>query len=210
MNIALAIMIGLALSAACGLRVFVPLLVLSVAAKASALALAPSLAWIGSTEAVIAFAVATVLEVVAYKVPWLDHALDAVASPAAVVAGTLVTASQIGAINGVSPLVQWSCALIAGGGIAGLIQVGSVSTRAASTLTTAGIANPFISAGQSIMAVILSVMAVVVPIIAMIVVAGVVLGTIGVIVWFVMARRAKARRLATVPVIAYRRALPVA
>ena len=150
MDIAIAIMIGLALSAACGLRVFVPLLVLSIAAKVGVLALGTSLGWIGSTEAVIAFSVATVLEIVAYKVPWLDHALDTVASPAAVMAGTIVSASQIGAISGVSPLMQWSCALIVGGGIAGIMQTGSVSTRVASTVVTGGIANPFISVIQSV------------------------------------------------------------
>ncbi len=197
MSIALAIMIGLALSAACGLRVFVPLLVLSVAAKAGALSLAPSLAWIGTPEAIIAFSVATVLEIVAYKVPWLDHALDTIASPAAIMAGTVVSASQIGAIHGVSPLVQWSCAIIAGGGIAALMQTGSVSTRAASTLTTAGLANPIISSGQSLLAIALSVLAVLVPVAAIVLVAVLLAGAVGAIFWIVHVRRShRARSLA--------------
>ena len=191
MNIALAMMIGLALSAACGLRVFVPLLVLSIAAKAGALSLAPSLAWIGTPEAIIAFSVATVIEIVAYKVPWLDHALDTIASPAAVMAGTIVSASQIGAIHGVSPLVQWTCAIIAGGGIAALMQTGSVSTRAASTLTTAGLANPIISAGQSLLAVVMSVLAVLVPVLAIVMVAIMLAGAVGVILWIAHVRRSR-------------------
>jgi hypothetical protein len=200
MQIALAITIGLALSAACGLRVFVPLLALSVAAKAGAISLAPSLAWIGGTEAVVALAVATVLEIAAYKVPWLDHALDTIASPAAVLAGILVSASQIGAISGVHPLVQWSCAIIAGGGIAGLVQAGSVSTRAASTLTTAGLANPIVSAVQSVLAVIVSVLAILVPVVAASLVVLVLVGAVGMIVWIARGRRAAGvRRLAAAP-----------
>jgi len=159
-------MIGLGLSAACGLRVFVPLLVLSIAAKSGAVHMAPSMSWVGSTEALVAFAVATVVEIAAYKIPWLDHALDTVASPAAIIAGAIVSASQIGAIDGVSPLLQWSSAIIAGGAAAGLVQTGTVSTRAASTVTTAGLMNPIISACQSVLAIIMSVLAVVMPALA--------------------------------------------
>ena len=199
MNITLAIIVGLALSAACGLRVFVPLLVLSIAARMGVLSLAPSLGWAGSNEAIIAFSVATVLEIVAYKVPWLDHALDTIASPAAVLAGTMVTASQVGAIHGVSPMLQWACAIIAGGGIAGLVQTGSVSTRAASTVTTAGLANPIISAIQSLLAIVLSVLAVVAPIIAAVLVVLVVGSAIGMILWIVRGRRAAASRRLAIP-----------
>lgn len=204
MDIAIAIMIGLALSAACGLRVFVPLLVLSIAAKVGVLALGTSLGWIGSTEAIIAFSVATVLEIAAYKVPWLDHALDTVASPAAVMAGTIVSASQIGAISGISPLMQWSCAIIVGGGIAGLMQTGSVSTRAASTVVTAGIANPFISVIQSVLAVVMSVLAVLVPVLAVLMAVAMLCGA-GVVVFWI-ARLRRSRRVATVAVVSARTA----
>ncbi len=162
--------LGLGLSAACGFRVFVPLLILSIAAHAGMVNLGQSMAWIGSNAAMIAFGCAALLEIIAYKVPWLDHALDTIASPAAVIAGTIVAASQMGAI-GADPLLQWGAALIAGGGAAGLVQATSVTTRAASTVGTAGLLNPFISAGQSVMSIIVSVMAVLAPIVALIVLA---------------------------------------
>lgn len=206
MNIALAVMIGLGLSAACGLRVFVPLLVLSIAAHAGSVGLAPSLAWIGSQEAVIAFGCATVLEVVAYKVPWLDHFLDVAASPAAVVSGTIVSASQIGAIGGVSPLVQWSCALIAGGGIAGLMQTASVGTRAISTVATAGTANPIINAGQSVLSVAMSLLSIVLPILAAIAVV-IFVAIMGLVVWRWRAKRRRVlalRMASAAPIGAYR------
>lgn len=196
MQIALAIMLGLGLSAACGLRVFVPLLVLSAAARMGAASLAPSLAWMGSNEALICFGVATVLEIVAYKVPWLDHALDTVATPTAVCAGAIVSASQIGAISGVNPLVQWTCAIIAGGGLAGIVQTGTVTTRAVSTVGTGGLANPFISAIQSVLSVFVSVMAVVLPILGGLFALMVVGGGIWVVVKLRRRSKAKAARLA--------------
>jgi hypothetical protein len=75
------------------------MLVLCVAARAGVVPLSASMAWLASTPALVALSVATVLEIAAYKVPWLDHALDTVASPAAVIAGTLITASQLGAVD---------------------------------------------------------------------------------------------------------------
>jgi len=95
METILSLLIGIGLSAACGFRVFVPLLVVSVASHTGHLHLSSGFEWMGSDAALIAFAVATVLEVAAYYIPWLDNLLDTVASPAAVIAGTLVTASLI-------------------------------------------------------------------------------------------------------------------
>ncbi|MFN7019908.1 MAG: DUF4126 domain-containing protein [Phycisphaerales bacterium] len=156
-------MVGLGLAAACGFRVFVPLLVLSLAARTGQVNLSGSMGWIASDGALIAFATASVLEVVGYWVPWIDHALDVVASPAAVVAGTLAAASQFADLG---PMLGWTAAIIAGGGLAGAVQVMSVATRAASTVTTAGLGNPIISAVQSVGSLVLSLAAVVAPIVA--------------------------------------------
>jgi hypothetical protein len=180
--------LGIGLAAACGFRVFVPLLALSIGAHAGLISLGESFAWVGSYPAMIALGTASVLEIVAYKAPWLDHALDTVASPAAVVAGTLVAGSQLG-VTGMDPLLTWSLALIAGGGAAGLVQATSVVTRAASTVATAGFLNPFISAGQSVLSVIVSVMAILAPIVAVVVLVVFVAG-LAVVLLRVRARRA--------------------
>lgn len=175
MDTVLAVLMGVGLAAACGFRVFVPLLVLSIATKAGWVSVASNLQWIGSTEALIALGTASVLEVVAYKVPWLDHALDTIATPAAVIAGTIVAASQTGQIsfNGGSggAMLQWGLALIAGGVAAGAVQVASVATRAASTVVTGGLANPVISAGESVLAVGASILAIVAPVVAFVLIA---------------------------------------
>src|SRR5690242_8242299 len=119
MEIILSLCAGMALSAACGFRVFVPLLITSIAAHSGHLHLGSQFAWIASTPALITFSVATVLEVTAYYVPWLDHFLDTVATPAAIVAGSILTASMV---TDMSPYLRWTLGVIAGGGAAGMVQ----------------------------------------------------------------------------------------
>lgn len=163
MEILLSVLIGLGLAAACGFRIFVPFLVVSIASASGHLDLAPGFEWIGTTPALIAFAVATALEIAAYYIPWLDNLLDTIATPAAVVAGAIVAASVV---QDVSPFLRWSLAVIVGGGIAGTIQVATATVRGGSAMTTGGIANPAVSTGELGGSVVTSVLAVVVPVLA--------------------------------------------
>ncbi len=154
---------GVGLAAACGFRVFVPLLVLSVAAILGAVPLAGDFAWLASTPALIALATATVMEIAAYYVPWLDHALDVVATPAAVLAGVVTTAAVV---SDLSPVIRWTLAIVAGGGVAGAVQGATVLLRLKSGVTTAGVGNPLVSTGETASSTVTSVLAVVVPVIA--------------------------------------------
>src|SRR5918995_2282128 len=138
MDFALSVCLGIGLAAACGFRVFVPLLGLSIAALTGYLELNENFAWAGTWPAFACFLTATILEIGAYYVPWLDNLLDSVTTPAAVLAGTVVTASVV---TDMPPLARWSLALIAGGGTAGLIQSATVALRGTSTATTAGSGN---------------------------------------------------------------------
>src|SRR5205814_3692163 len=141
----LSICLGIGLSAACGFRIFVPMLVMSIAALSGHLSLAHGFEWIGSYPALIAFSVATCLEIAGYYIPWVDHLLDTVATPAAIVAGTIVTASMVA---DVSPFLKWTLAIIAGGGAAGMVQGTTVLARGASGATTAGLANPVVATAE--------------------------------------------------------------
>jgi hypothetical protein len=154
--------LGIGLSAACGFRVFVPLLFMSLASLSGHLTLAHSFAWIGTYPALITFAVATSLEIGGYYIPWVDHLLDTLATPAAVVAGTIVTAAII---TDVSPLLKWTLAVIAGGGVAGVVQGSTVLARATSTATTGGLGNPLFATIELGGAVMTSIMALVAPIV---------------------------------------------
>ena len=158
---------GLGLSAACGFRVFVPLLVLSIAALSGHAHLGSGFAWIGTYPALIAFAAATLLEVAGYYIPVVDNFLDSVTTPAAIIAGTIVTASFA---FDLSPLLKWSLAIIGGGGLAGAVQAATVATRAVSTGGTGGLANPLVSTTELGASVVTSILSVLFPILAVLVI----------------------------------------
>lgn len=183
MDIFLSICIGIGLSAACGFRVFVPLLCLSIATHFGLgdIHLAKSFAWIGSYPAMIAFAVATVVEIIAYYVPWLDNALDSAAIPIATAAGIFVTASVVADID---PFWRWTLAVIAGGGIAASTQLATTKARLASSATTGGFANPVLATVEAVSSTALSIFAVVWPIVAL-VLALAVLAACWMVIWFV-------------------------
>jgi hypothetical protein len=161
MELLLSICLGIGLAAACGFRVFVPLLGIGVAAHAGHLHLAEGMEWMSSWPALICFAVATVLEIVAYYVPWLDNLLDTIASPAAVIAGAVATASVV---YDMSPFLRWTLALIAGGGLAIVVQSATVGVRGASTATTGGLGNFVVSTLELVLAIVTTILSIVLPI----------------------------------------------
>jgi hypothetical protein len=180
METALSIALGIGLSAACGFRIFVPLLIISAANYTGHINLSTGFEWIGTLPALIVFATATVLEILAYYVPCLDQLLDAIATPAAVVAGVIASASVF---TEVSPMIRWILALIGGGGIAGLAQGATALTRLKSTALTGGLGNPIVSTAELIGSVGTSVLALLVPILCVILIVG------GLALVFIPARR---------------------
>jgi hypothetical protein len=164
-------LIGISLSAACGFRVFVPMLVMSIAVHTGHLTPAFGFEWLGSWLALTGFAIATVVEITGYFIPVVNHALDLIATPAAAVAGTVLTASLAGEI---SPFLRWSLAVVAGGAVAGGVQLATVSLRSA--VGPAG-ASGVVAAAEDGAAVATSLLAVTVPLLA--------IGLLGILVYFV-------------------------
>jgi len=160
-QIILSVMVGVGLSAACGFRVFIPPLVIAIASKAGHITLGADFAWMGTDIALVSFGLAAVLEVGAYYIPWLDNALDAIAAPVAVVAGTLTSAAVFGDM---SPWLKWSLAAIAGGGAAGAVQLTTTVTRGASSALTGGMGNWVVSTVEGAGSIITAVLAIVIPI----------------------------------------------
>lgn len=163
METLLSLCLGIGLAAACGFRIFAPLLAMSIAANTGHLSLAGGFDWIGSRPALMAFGVATVLEVLAYYVPWLDNLLDTAAVPIAVVAGIVVTASVV---TDVSPLLRWTLAAVAGGGAAGTTQSLTTLTRSLSSVTTGGFGNPLVATAEAGSSLVLSALSLIAPLIA--------------------------------------------
>lgn len=156
----LSVLTGIGLAAACGFRVFVPLLALGLAGRAHVLPLNESFAVLAALPTLIALGTAAVLEVVAYYVPWLDNALDVAAAPAAVIAGVLASAASI---TSLPPVLLWGIAIIGGGGAAGLLHGATSLLRLKSTAVTGGVANPVVSTGELFGAVVTSAVALLIP-----------------------------------------------
>ncbi len=178
MNEIMAIFAGVGLAAACGFRVFVPLFIASLAANSGVdmfgdvhfdQMLGANFEWLGSTPITVALGIATALEIGSYYIPWLDNALDSIATPAAVVAGTFITGAMMPDFMGDGSF-KWIVSTIAGGGTAGVVQGASVITRGTSTATTGGIGNPVVSTAELGGSILTAGLAILVPIVAGIVV----------------------------------------
>lgn len=157
-----AIALGIGLSASTGFRVFVPMLVASVAAHLKLIPLTDGFAWLGSWPAMICFGAATVAELITYYIPFVDNLLDVITTPLAVGAGTLLMTSVLPVDN---EMLKWITGLIVGGGAAATIQSGSVMTRLASSKLTAGVGNPVVATGEHAAAFGFSIMTLIAPII---------------------------------------------
>lgn len=160
MEIIIALCLGVTLSAACGFRVFLPPLVVSLGAMYGHILLSSGFEWLGTTEAAIAFAIATVLEILAYYIPIVDNLLDTVQIPIAVAIGTVLTAATLGHTD---PLVQWTLAAIAGGGTAGLTGTLASLTRLASTGLTGGFGNFIVATVELVGSIFLSILGITFP-----------------------------------------------
>jgi hypothetical protein len=177
---------GLALAAAAGFRVFVPLLALSLAARAGWVELSPSFDWLATTPASLALATATILEIAAYYVPFFDNVLDTLAAPVAVLAGIVASAALL---TDLPPWLQYTIAIVGAGGAAGAVHASTSLLRLKSSAATAGMGNPILATLELIGSVLIAVVALVAPFIALIAAVALVV---------LLTRRFNARRLANV------------
>jgi uncharacterized membrane protein len=154
---------GISLAACAGLRAFLPLLAVGVAARMGWFPVQDWFAWVGTNEALITFGVASVLEILADKVPVLDNALDAFHTVARPIAGALVA---VGAMNQLNPTYAVALGIVLGAPVAGAFHLTKAGTRAASTTMTAGFANPVLSLVEDVVAFFGIVLALVAPVLA--------------------------------------------
>lgn len=163
LDLALAIAMGVGLAAAVGFRVFLPMLVLSIAAYGGHVTLSGGLAWLGTPAALVMLSVAAALEILGYYIPGVDNVLDGIAAPAALIAGTVVSAAVM---TDLPPMIKWTTAVIAGGGAAGLTQGLTSLLRAKSTVMTLGLGNHVVATGELGGAIIVSLLALAAPLAA--------------------------------------------
>ena len=169
----LSIALGLGLAAATGFRVFLPFLIAGLAARAGWMPLTDAFQWIATTPALLMLGTAAAFESLAYYIPGVDHVLDVLATPATLVAGVVVSAA---AMADVPPALLWPVAIIAGGGVAGLMKGGTALIRAQTAVATGGLGNPVVSTAEGVGAVVLSLLALLVPLLA-------IAAVVGLLVW---------------------------
>lgn len=166
-DIIISIFLGIGLAAAVGFRVFLPLLMLSLAGYYGIIPINESWQWVGSLTTIIVMGIATLVEIFGYYIPWFDNLLDTIALPLATLAGTAVMVATVTDLN---PVITWALAIIAGGGTAAAIKGNTAAARLTSTATTGGIGNPVLSTVETGTSIVMAVASIFVPIIGFILV----------------------------------------
>ena len=158
---------GLGLAAASGFRVFLPPFLMAVWVRFGFLDVnieGTEFEAFSSDVSILLLGVASLSEILAYKIPWMDNMLDSLATPMAGLAGVSVVAVSL---EGADPSVQWALAIIAGGGTSLSIQSATVAGRGLSSMFTLGLANPFFSLIEDIASILLIFIALLAPLVAL-------------------------------------------
>jgi len=182
---------GLSLAACAGLRAFLPLLAVGLAGRLDWIPLTSHFEWLESTPSLLVFSVAVVAELLADKVPWLDHMLDLLQTFVKPIAGVIAVAAVL---HELTPLQGAVLALVLGGGVAGAVHLGKANLRLLSTASSAGLANPVVSVAEDGGAWGLALAAIWIPLIA----ATVLIVLFLVTIWFLYKKRSRLRALRAV------------
>jgi hypothetical protein len=163
------ILSGLTLAAPAGVNAYIPLLAVALAERLGWLHLYEPYDVLGSWWVIAIIAVLLIVEVVADKVPAVDHVNDVIQTVVRPAAGGLLAVSSSGH-GSVSPVVL----LVAGVLIAGGVHAVKASARPVVNASTAGAGAPVVSTLEDVGAVIVTVLALLVPVLAAIVIIAVV------------------------------------
>ncbi|MFT3978983.1 MAG: DUF4126 domain-containing protein [Ferruginibacter sp.] len=162
MTLFISICIGIGLAASSGFRIFIPLLAANIASLTGLHQFGSGFDWLNGWTPFYILLTASIAEITAYYIPWLDNVLDHIALPVAVAAGTILSASFITADW--EPALKWGLALLAGGSTAGIIHSGMGLLRLGSTATTGGLGNPVVTTAENGASIGFSAMALLVPV----------------------------------------------
>lgn len=154
--------LAFSLSAAAGLRAFLPLLAAGILSRVGVVELGEGYAFIGSAPALVCFGLATVIEVVGDKFPAVDHLLDLAGTFIRPLAGSLLAAAVMWQID--EPLWALALGVIVGAPTALAPHAAKAATRGISTATTAGLGSPVLSTLEDVAALAITALAILLPI----------------------------------------------
>ncbi len=161
--------VGIALAATAGMRAFLPLLVLGIAARLGRFEISEGYRWLASDPALITFGVAVVAETLADKIPIVDHALDTVQTIIKPAIGTMVAAAMFVQL---SPFHATLLGLAVGGTVATGVHLAKAKVRLLSSLTTGTILNPILSFAEDVVSTVIAAVAVLAPFLALLFIGG--------------------------------------
>ncbi len=156
-------LVGIGLAASVGLRIFLPILIVSIFAYTGNLTLSTYFTWLGYLPVLIILFLLSVIEILAYFIAWLDNYLDTIEHPLSIIAGILITGAVITDFN---PYLKWLMALLIGGGVAGTINAATSMIRLKTSAETGGSKNFIVSSSEAVAAIILSLLSILEPFIA--------------------------------------------
>ena len=161
------IFLAFGLSAACGFRIFIPPLTYSLLYRADLVQLGEGWDWIGSDWVIAVLALAALFEIIGNLFPWFDNLLDLLATPTAIIAGTILSAFSLSEID---PGLKWILSVMSGVLITGGFQLTTVSLRGFSSIFTGGFINPIISVIEDFISLLISISIIIFPIFGIILV----------------------------------------
>ena len=164
-SVASSFCLAIGLSAACGFRVFVPPLTYGIFYKANLVELSDSWIWIGNDWVILLFALATIIEILATFIPFIDNTLDIISTPVSMIAGTVLASSSL---SNLDPGLQWLLSIICGIGVTGSFQFSTVTLRGMLSVFTGGILNPFFSLLEDTIAFLIAISTILIPIFGLI------------------------------------------
>ena len=175
-----ALLTGLGLATAAGLNAYVPLLVVGVLGRLDVVTLPAPYDSLSSTPALIVLGVLLAVELLVDKVPGVDSVNDVVQTVVRPLAGAVLFAGSVGILTDLPPWVGVVAGIITAGGV----HATKTAIRPAVTVSTAGTANPLVSAVEDAVSLGVSLLALLAPILV-----GIVLLVGGLLVWRWWARR---------------------
>jgi hypothetical protein len=156
------IMSAFGLSASAGLNAYIPLLVIGVIAHYTDLIkLSSPYDLLANPWILILVSVLLIVEMLADKIPAVNHINDIIQTFVRPAAGAIAFAASAHVVTNVHPLIALACGLIVAGGIH---TVKAAAVRPAVTATTAGAGNVAVSIAEDVIATLLSILSVVIPI----------------------------------------------
>lgn len=149
------------LSSSAGLNAYLPLLIVALAARFTDW-LKLNEPWSALTNGwiIALLAVLLVVEVVADKIPAVDHANDVIHTFIRPAAGAILFAASSNVVADVHPVLAMACGVVVAGGVHAV----KATARPVVTATTAGVGNPIVSTIEDVVAALIALLSILIPV----------------------------------------------